>query len=306
MARPIPVKNIYYLLLYAWNRLPEGSSVDVTGVPSPALPNLLAKVLLDVTNHLLRRGLDRGYRDNDEDLIRPRGRIRLGDTISRGLLSRVQVSCVVDDLSHNILQNQILKSTIERLVKTEDVDRKLRDGLAAVAVHFIEVQPIRITARDFGRVKIHSNNALYGLVMHVCEFVHGALVPEPGQKRFRFRDVLADPQVMGRIFQAFVRNFYKLEQSRFVVKADAFDWPVLEGVGKGQGLLPIMTTDVSLRDERRTILIECKWTPETFQHNRGKKRCAPIIYTNLMRMFRIILGRNRILLLSKGSCFTRK
>lgn len=29
----IPAKNIYYLLLYAWNRVPQGKINDVSGVP---------------------------------------------------------------------------------------------------------------------------------------------------------------------------------------------------------------------------------------------------------------------------------
>src|SRR5438874_7647412 len=110
MARPIPIQNIYYLLLYAWNRLPEGKSVDVSGLESPDLPNLLTKVLLDGVRNLQRRGLDRGYVENDEDLVRPRGRMCLADTLSRGLLSRVQVACRTDDLSYDILHNRIIKS----------------------------------------------------------------------------------------------------------------------------------------------------------------------------------------------------
>jgi 5-methylcytosine-specific restriction enzyme subunit McrC len=86
MAHSIPIQNIYYLLLYAWNRLPEGKSIDVKGIESPNLPNLLMKVLLEGVKTLQRRGLDRGYLESDEDLVRPRGRMCLGDTISRGLL----------------------------------------------------------------------------------------------------------------------------------------------------------------------------------------------------------------------------
>ena len=113
MSRRIPIQNIYYMLLYAWNCLPEGSNIDVSGTLSPELPNLLAKVLLEGTRHVLRRGLDRGYIEKDEDLNRPRGRIQLSDTMKRGLLSRAMVACSTDDLSHNVLQNRILKSTLE-------------------------------------------------------------------------------------------------------------------------------------------------------------------------------------------------
>src|SRR5690242_3111266 len=99
MALSIPIQNIYYLLLYAWNRLPEGKSINVASIESPDLPNLLTKVLVEGVKDLQRRGLDRGYVENDEDLMRPRGRMRLAETISRGLLSRVQVACCTDEFS---------------------------------------------------------------------------------------------------------------------------------------------------------------------------------------------------------------
>ena len=271
MSRQIPIQNIYYMLLYAWDRLPEGTSIDVSGVPSPDLPNLLAQVLVDGTRHILRRGLDRGYVESDEDLSRPRGRILLGDTIKRGLLSRAVVACSVDNLSHDVLQNRILKSTLERLATTEDVHAKLRQGLYGTLKSFADVSFIEITSRDFGRVEVHGNNAFYRFLLRVCELIYNSLMPAPGSNRFCFRDVLADSQTMGRIFQDFIRNFYKLEQRTFLVKADSFGWPALAQAGYGHYLMPSMNTDVSLHKDNRCILIECKWTGETFQYRHGSK-----------------------------------
>ena len=44
-APRIPIQNLYYLLCYAWNRLPQGKLVDVSGVPATELANLFAHVL---------------------------------------------------------------------------------------------------------------------------------------------------------------------------------------------------------------------------------------------------------------------
>ena len=130
-----------------------------------------------------------------------------------------------------------------------------------------------ITARDFGRVQLHGNNSAYGLLMRVCALVHEALVPEPGAGRFQFRDVLADPQTMGYIFQDFVRNFFRLEQARFSsVKAEQFGWPISDGIGRGHALIPTMNTDVTLFDGNRTVVIECKWATTTLQKNRDARR----------------------------------
>ena len=271
MARAVPVQNLYYLLLYAWNRLPEGRSVDVAGIPSPELPNLIAKVLLDGVCNLLRRGLDCSYVEVDEDLTRPRGRIRLSDTLARQLLGRAQIACTTDNLSPNVLHNQIIKTTLERLMKTDGIDSQFREGIAGVLNGLSDIRSISLTARDFGRVQLHGNNASYGFLLRVCALAYEALLPEPGTGRFHFRDILADPREMGLIFQDFVRNFFRLEQHQFVVKGERILWGVDNSVGLGHQLLPAMYMDTSLIDGARTIIVECKWTPTTFQVGRGVK-----------------------------------
>lgn len=272
MARPIPIQNIYYLLLYAWNRLPEGKAIDVKGIESPNLPNLLMKVLLEGIKTLQRRGLDRGYLENDEDLTRPRGRMCLGDTISRGLLSRVQVACRTDDLSYDILHNRIVKSTLELLVRADGIDATQRDAGWTLLRGLPEITSIIVSPRDFSRIQLHANNSLYGFLLRVCALIQDSLLPQLGDGRYQFREITADPQTMGFIFQDFVRNFYRLEQTQFNVKSEQFDWPIEHGASHGQQLMPSMNTDVSLYDGSRTIIIECKWTMATLQRRHNVER----------------------------------
>ena len=82
----IPIQNVYYLLCYAWGYLPT-STIAKTGVEeSPDLQDLLAKVLIHGSQHLVRRGLDREYVELGEDTTSPRGRIDFARTLQRSLL----------------------------------------------------------------------------------------------------------------------------------------------------------------------------------------------------------------------------
>ena len=58
-----------------------------------------------------------------------------------------------------------------------------------------------------------------------------------GTGRFQFRDILADPQAIGLIFQDFVRNFFRikrqLKQHGFTVKGEWIRWMVDDSVGSG-------------------------------------------------------------------------
>ena len=57
----IPIENIYFLLCYAWDKLAERDVVAVDAIDSTSLADLFARVLINGTNHLLKRGFDRGY-----------------------------------------------------------------------------------------------------------------------------------------------------------------------------------------------------------------------------------------------------
>jgi 5-methylcytosine-specific restriction enzyme subunit McrC len=77
----IPIRNIYYLFLYAWDRFSEGRRVDVGSDTSPDLLNLLARVLVSGVRRQFGRGLDKGYVELIDELAFPRGKFLLPDTV---------------------------------------------------------------------------------------------------------------------------------------------------------------------------------------------------------------------------------
>src|SRR3954470_19331232 len=104
----IPVRNFYYLLCYAWDMLQEGVLVDVSCETFRSLPELFAHVLETGMASLLRRGLDRGYVEEAEDVRSLKGKFDLSETIKRNLLLRSSVHCVFDSLHHDVLHNRIV------------------------------------------------------------------------------------------------------------------------------------------------------------------------------------------------------
>src|SRR5688572_18297637 len=98
MTSPIPIRNIYYLLCYAWDRLEEGGLVDISELDSTELADLFAMVLLNGTHHLVRRGLDQGYVAQQADLRGVRGRIDIGITARRLMAPHGRTYCHFDEL----------------------------------------------------------------------------------------------------------------------------------------------------------------------------------------------------------------
>ena len=124
-AFPIPIENIYYLFCYAWDRFEEAKAIPLGGTSSPDLPNLLAKVLLSGTRTLLRQGLDRGYEPLTEQIATVRGHIELGETLRLRARRTHRLECSFDELSYDVLHNQVIKASLRRLAKAQTLDREV-------------------------------------------------------------------------------------------------------------------------------------------------------------------------------------
>ena len=86
MDRKIPIANIYYLLCYAWSHVEERDVVRLEELDGlERVHDLLGKVLAEGVFRLIRRGIDRGYREVREDLAGIRGKIAMGETAKRSL-----------------------------------------------------------------------------------------------------------------------------------------------------------------------------------------------------------------------------
>ena len=266
----IPILNIYYLLCYAWNKLDESEIVDVSAEDSTSLLNLFARVLVSGTNHVLKRGLDRGYINRSETIRGIKGKVNFNITLKRQLLANATVRCEFDELSYNILHNQILKTTIRELAQSHDIEKNWRNELISLSRTLWEIEEVSLSPAIFSRVQLHKNNAFYGFLINICEMIYFYyLVSEdPGEEKFR--DFLRDEIKMRKLFEEFVRNFYKIELAGrypvYTVKGSEYIyWDVKETDGDDVNLLPVMKTDISIRTPTTYIIIDTKYSKESLQ-----------------------------------------
>jgi 5-methylcytosine-specific restriction enzyme subunit McrC len=267
----IPIENIYFLFCYAWGYFPEGQQISASGDKSPDLPNLLTKVLLNGGQHLARRGLHRGYVEEEQETSVPRGTIQIAPTIQRNLVMKRQVQCLVDELSHDVLHNQILKACMRRLVRLPQVESEQRRRLALfVRQRLWNVADIDLRAEHFRRVQIFSNNRFYRFLLKVCELVHLSLLPEAGDGRFRFTDVLEDEAKMSSVFESFVRNFYQQEQDEFRLGRRLISWDFDDLPAEASDVMPGMEGDIRLDSAGHTVLIDTKYYKAALREYYGR------------------------------------
>lgn len=271
MVGEIPIQNIYFLLCYAWDQLDEGREIDITADDCHSLDELFARVLTNGTQSLLRRGLDRDYLPHREETASLRGRFDLTGSMARQTWRHGRMVCEFDDLSHDILHNRILKTTLELLANNRSLHRETLELLHQQLKILQPISPIQITSRLFRQVRLHRNNRSYRFLLNICELIHDSLLPTEQTGQSRFRDFIRDEKQMPFLFEKFVRNFYRREQSQFEVGAIKPKWNA-KGDPEDLAVLPEMRTDVSLRSKTRTIIIDCKFYKEALKASQFTER----------------------------------
>ena len=176
----IPPENLYYVLCYTWERLDRLEAVpgDVRTSTFDLPQNLLARLLHDSFSQVLRRGLDRGYREQAEDSRRPRGKLDLPSTVRRALRVQGQVRVRFEELSRDVLQNRIVKTTMRRLAAVEELNKDLKQELTRLLQRIADVGEVDLREDLFRRVQIHRNNVDYGFLLDLCRMISRHLSPE--------------------------------------------------------------------------------------------------------------------------------
>ena len=125
--KSILIKNIYYMLSYAFTTLNQGGYENVATEDFDNLHNLFAAILAKGIGRQLKQGLYREYMNRTETLPVVRGKIDMPGTIQNRLARKQVLTCQYDELSENNLFNQILKTTLHYLVRDDGVgaDRKI-------------------------------------------------------------------------------------------------------------------------------------------------------------------------------------
>lgn len=270
----IPIRNIYYLLCYAWRRLEERDllALDVDDVTE--LVDLFGRVLLGGVRHLRRRGLDRGYLNHEERSSTLRGRIDLDQTVRENLLHHGRVCCRYDQLSYDVLHNRILRSTMSVLAADPSMDKELAQGLSEALRWFAGVERVALTPGVFRKLQLHRNNAVYGFLMDICRLVMEQLLVSERRGESLFRNFLRRDHEMRLLFEQFVRNFYDLELTDARVIAKKLDWAGVAANGISAQVLPGMVTDVTIERDDHVIILDTKYTPKALveAHHGGGER----------------------------------
>lgn len=267
----IPIENIYYILCYAWNKLEEKNIVNVTVSDHTEILNLFARILIVGMNRLLRRGIDRDYLRYGDDTQSLRGKINFQESIKRNLFVYAKAHCEYDEMDHDVIHNQILKATIRKLIYLKYLDKTYRDELIFLLRRFHHISDIDVSDAHFSRVRLHRNNLFYDFLLKICRLVLDNILVNEETGESKFMDFIRDEKKMALVFEAFLKRFYKLEQSDFSVISEKIRWDAEPVDEESAESLPIMETDISLESDNRKIIIDAKYYKKALVEGRFGK-----------------------------------
>ena len=101
------IKNIYYMLAYAFQVLRQKNYDNVAAEDFDNVQDLFAAILAKGVSQQIKQGLYREYITKNEDLSILRGKLGIYGTIKNQIQRKMLLSCEYDELSVNNIFNQI-------------------------------------------------------------------------------------------------------------------------------------------------------------------------------------------------------
>ena len=138
--KSIYIKNIYYMLSYAFQSLKQSNYDEVASEKFDNAQDLFAAILSKGIGQQLKQGLYREYVTKNETLSVMRGKLDMPNTIRNRIQRKQKLACEFDELSENNIFNQILKTAVHYLLFDDGVDRERKIALKKVLVFFDGIQ----------------------------------------------------------------------------------------------------------------------------------------------------------------------
>jgi len=265
----ILIKNIYYMLCYAFVDLKKESEQFVDKEDFKNIQDLFAEVLYRGMSKQLKQGLFREYLEKHDTLATLRGKIDINETIKHRIKHHNVLACEFDELTENNILNQTLKTTAYILMRTSDVDIKKRGKLKSLMPFFDGVELIRRPSQiQWNRLRFQRSNQTYRILMNICRFIIENMIQTTENGSYRM--TAFTDEHMERLFEKFILEYYKRTYPELKANPDSIDWAVDNGTNKDT-MLPTMNTDITLHGKGRTLIIDAKYYGKSLQENYDKK-----------------------------------
>lgn len=265
---PIPIKNLFYMLCYAWNVLSIKDGIAVGLDEYDNIYNLLGRVFSHGIGKLIRSGFHKSYIQKEEELSTLRGKINVQESINWLSVQRKMLVCNYDEYSSDDIFNQILNYTIASLIRNSSVDNAIKKDLKKQKMFFSGIEETPPTKTNKKKLIFNRNNVTYKLLISIAIMLYDntAINEEDGKEVFQ--DFFREEQ-MQKVYERFLLNFYALhlDRSQYKVYAPKFTWlksdqeDLWDDINEADSLMPELRTDIVIENKSKGIqlIIDAKY-----------------------------------------------
>ncbi len=280
----ILIKNIYYMLSYAFQALHQSQYEDIALEEFEDMHNLFAAILSKGIGLQLKQGLYKEYISKQDDLNVLRGKINMSGTIRNRMIRKQILTCDYDELSESNLLNQILKTTVMLLLRHSKVKAKYKDELKKEMLLFSNVDTLDPTTIKWSFIRFQRNNQNYRMLISICQLIIEGMLLATESGDYHLATFI-DEQRMCRLYEKFILEYYAQNYRKLSVKASQIPWALDDGIGT---MLPIMQSDITLQQGNTVLIIDAKYYSHTMQQQFDKHT---IHSNNLYQIFTYVKNK---------------
>ena len=288
--KTIIIRNVYYMLAYAFQVLRQTNYQKIETESFENVQDLFASIIEIGVSQQLKRGLYKEYILKNEELKVLRGKLDLTNTIKlRTRNNKIAIACEHDDLSINNTFNQIIKTTLQNLIKDKSVKRETRLKLRNLLRYFDGVDEIKLSSIKWAQLHFQRNNKSYEMLLNICYFAYTEqlLSHEQGlRKVMAFSD-----DNMAKVYEKFILEYYRHHHPELSANASEIKWD-LDANFANQVIvyLPKMQSDITLRRDGRTLIIDAKYYSKNMQQQYDSNS---LISGNLYQIFTYVKNEDK-------------
>ena len=254
-----PVKNIYYMLSYAFYSLNFKEYKKVASEEFDNIYELFSELLIIALNKQIKQGLYRDYIEVDETTSSIRGKINITESINELSFINKKLNCTYDEFSVNSDLNKIIKTTLTILLKAP-ITKIQRRGIKNILLYFRDVDTLDTNNINW-QIRYDRNNQDYRMIIGICNLTLKGLLQSEKKGEKKLMEFL-DNQLMNRLYEKFILNYYRKEHKYLKAYSPQIEWQLDDDFSE---MLPRMQTDITLEYEDKILIIDAKYYSNTTQ-----------------------------------------
>lgn len=279
----IPIRNIYYMLAYAFQVLNPQGYKQVSVEQFDNVLEMLSSVLARGVSIQIKRGIGKGYLERIEPLCLPRGRFEISESIKTNCIHKNHLVCSYDIFSENIYINRIIKSTLELLIRS-DISKSRKKELCRLLVYFSDVSSLDVNNINWN-MHYNRNNRTYQMLVSICHMIIKGLLQSTSDGSKWLMDFL-DEQQMHHLYEKFIFEYYRRHYPQILVSSSEIKWAIDDSEIY---MLPIMKTDIMLTYNNKVLIIDAKYYSRNTQMRYDKHK---IHSYNLYQIFTYVKNKS--------------